>query len=57
MKANDWSKVAANAFLIVINWCTNFEVSWGGLVYRLGYGLQSPGLESQYGKQMHSSSA
>jgi len=55
MEANDGGKVAVNAFLIVINWyttwysiwCTNYEVSRGGLVYRLGYGLEGPGHESQ----------
>jgi hypothetical protein len=47
MKANNGSKVAVNAFLIVINWCTNFEVSRGGLVYQLGHVLEGPGLESQ----------
>jgi len=44
MKANDGSKVATNAFLIVINWCTHIEVSRGGLVYRLDYGLEVLGL-------------
>lgn len=40
MKTNGGSKVAVNAFLIVINWCTNYEVSRGSLVYRLDYGLE-----------------